>query len=212
MVIVGSKGFAKELLEILNQQNSINNIVFFDDINLEKSKLFNRFSIIHEETDIVNYFENYTNEFTLGLGKPNLRYKMYQKFIGLGGKFCSVISSKAEIGSFGSVLGEGCNVMPGAIISNDVILGKGNLVYYNAIITHDCQLGDFVEVAPGVTILGRAKVNSFTQLGSNSTILPDVEIGANVIVGAGAVVTKNVPSNSIVVGVPARIVGIHPSD
>ena len=39
---------------------------------------------------------------------------------------------------------------------------------------------------------------------SNSTILPDLEIGENSIIGAGAVVTKDVPSNMIARGVPAK--------
>jgi acetyltransferase-like isoleucine patch superfamily enzyme len=43
-------------------------------------------------------------------------------------------------------------------------------------------------------------------LGANVTVMPGVTIGENAIVGAGAVVTKDVPANSIVAGVPARVV------
>jgi acetyltransferase-like isoleucine patch superfamily enzyme len=43
-------------------------------------------------------------------------------------------------------------------------------------------------------------------IGSNSTILPGVVIGDNSIIGAGSVVTKNVPSNVIVAGVPAKVI------
>jgi len=44
-------------------------------------------------------------------------------------------------------------------------------------------------------------------IGSNSTILPNVKIGPNVIVAAGSVVTKDVPENSVVAGVPAKVIG-----
>lgn len=43
-------------------------------------------------------------------------------------------------------------------------------------------------------------------IGSNSTILPNVKIGPNAIIAAGSVVTKDVPENSVVAGVPARVI------
>ena len=43
-------------------------------------------------------------------------------------------------------------------------------------------------------------------LGGNVTVLPGVKIGNNVVVGAGAVVTKDIPDNSLALGVPAKVV------
>lgn len=43
-------------------------------------------------------------------------------------------------------------------------------------------------------------------LGANSTILPGVTVGKNAVVAAGAVVTKDVPANTVVAGVPAKII------
>ena len=44
------------------------------------------------------------------------------------------------------------------------------------------------------------------KIGSGSIVLPHVKIGNNVIVGAGSVVTKDIPDNSMVVGVPAKVI------
>lgn len=43
-------------------------------------------------------------------------------------------------------------------------------------------------------------------IGGNATILPGITIGNNVVIGAGAVVTKDIPDNSLAVGVPARVI------
>lgn len=45
------------------------------------------------------------------------------------------------------------------------------------------------------------------MIGSGTKILPDVRIGSNVVIGAGSIVTKDIPDNCVVGGVPARIIG-----
>lgn len=50
------------------------------------------------------------------------------------------------------------------------------------------------------------KVEKNASIGTNTTILCGITIGRNAIVGAGSVVTKNVPPNTICIGVPARII------
>lgn len=52
----------------------------------------------------------------------------------------------------------------------------------------------------------KTTIKKRASIGSNSTILGGITIGENAIVGAGAVVTKDIPSNSIVAGNPARII------
>lgn len=60
---------------------------------------------------------------------------------------------------------------------------------------------DFCRLIGGKTVIGKR-----CFIGLNAIIMCDVKIGDEVIVGAGAVVTKDVPSNCIVAGNPARII------
>jgi acetyltransferase-like isoleucine patch superfamily enzyme len=62
-----------------------------------------------------------------------------------------------------------------------------------------------VQLSPGVRITGNCVIGNYTVLGTNAVVLPKVRIGQNVMVGAGAVVTKNVPDNVMVAGVPAVV-------
>ncbi|BCY27254.1 acetyltransferase [Flavobacterium okayamense] len=207
MLIVGAKGFAKEVLEVLYQLNDIENVVFYDDVseNLPE-QLYKRFDILRNTEEVKKYFQNVDSRFTLGIGGPVLRKKMFDKFSDIGGVFTSTISPKANIGHFGNEIENGSNVMTGTVITNDIHLGKGVLINLNCTIGHDSTIGDFVEMSPGVHVSGNCKIGSYSNIGTNATILPKITIGNNVIVGAGSVVTKEVPSNSLVVGVPAKII------
>jgi len=207
MLIVGAKGFATEVLEVVNQLNQLENLVFYDDVNSDSpEKIFGQFLVLKTSQDATEYFKTIDNKFTIGIGNPVLRKKIYEKFIGLGGKFTSSISPLATIGTFDVMIGNGSNVLSGAVCSNGIKVGKGCIVYYNSIITHDCVIGDFVEISPSVTILGRCEIGSYSQIGSNTTILPDIKIGENVTIGAGSVVTTNLPDNCVAVGAPAKII------
>lgn len=53
---------------------------------------------------------------------------------------------------------------------------------------------------------GEIKVGNNVHIGMRSIIMPGVSIGNNCIIGAGAIVTKNIPDNSVAVGVPARVI------
>jgi len=206
MLIVGAKGFAKEVLEVLHQLNQTENVVFFDDINVDAPIfLYEKFLILKNIQEAIQYFKTVDNRFTIGIGNPILRDKMGKIFLGLGGKLTSTIASNSNIGSFDVNIGEGANILNSVTISNSVNIGKCCLIYYNVMITHDCEIGDYVELSPGATVLGRSKIGNFCQIGSNATILPDIRIGNNVIVGAGSVVTKDIPNNCVVAGVPAKI-------
>jgi sugar O-acyltransferase (sialic acid O-acetyltransferase NeuD family) len=207
MVIAGAKGLAKELLEILAAQDALKNLCFFDDVSGDApQQLFGQFPVLRTLEDAKEVFEKTGDTtFALGLGNPALRYKLYNTFSRIGGTLISVISNKADIGKYGVSLQPGCCILPGVVITSSVSLGKGCLLNPNVTVSHDSVLGDFVEASPGAKVTGNCHVGDFSFLGTNSSILPRVRIGRNVIVGAGAVVTKDVPDNCMVAGVPAAI-------
>ncbi|NJN50340.1 MAG: hypothetical protein HC798_04355 [Polaribacter sp.] len=50
------------------------------------------------------------------------------------------------------------------------------------------------------------KIGNHVWIGANSTILPEVSIGDNVIIGANSLVNKDIPSNSVAVGNPCKVI------
>ena len=210
MIVIGAKGQAKDLLEDLISSKygfDESNLFFYDDVSVNVSnKLYDKFKIIKSIDEVKEIFNDYSKEFSLGIGTPKYRKELSNKFIIAGGELKTIISEKSEIGSFDVKIGIGTTIMHGSIISNSVSIGKGTLINVNCSISHDCEIGDFVELSPNVAITGHCTIGDWTSIGTGATVIPNVKIGNNCVIGAGTVVTKDVPDNCVVVGVPGKII------
>lgn len=104
-----------------------------------------------------------------------------------------------------ATLGDGCQVMALAAVSEEARLGRQCIVNTGASVDHECVLDDGVHVMPGAVLAGCVRVGRCATVGTNATVLPRIVIGEDAFVGAGAVVTKDVPPATVVVGNPARV-------
>lgn len=104
----------------------------------------------------------------------------------------------------GVSIGEGAQIMAGAIVQCGVAIGANAIVNTGAIVDHDCVVADHVHIGPGACLSGGVTIGMGAHVGVGATILQNVRIGAGALVGAGAVVVADVAPNDVVVGVPAR--------
>lgn len=58
----------------------------------------------------------------------------------------------------------------------------------------------------GYTKIGLVNIGNNVFIGASSTVLPNVTIGDNVVIGAGSIISKDIPSNSVAVGNPAKVI------
>jgi len=121
----------------------------------------------------------------------------------------------------GARIGAGCNICSHCFIENDVVIGDRVTIKNGVQLWDGLRVGDDVFIGPNVTFtndkLPRSKqhpaeylttqIEAGASIGGGATILPGLKIGRSAMVGSGAVVTRSVPPNAIVVGNPARIVG-----
>ena len=145
--------------------------------------------------------------FVVAIGNPfgYVRMKLHRLMRGKGFFPVSFADPTALICKT-ATYGEGLQVMPGAIVHNDVRIGDQCIINTRALVEHDCVLKDGVEVGPGAVLCGRVHVGENSWIGANATIRSRVIIGDNSIIGAGAVVVTDIPSNVVAVGVPAKVI------
>lgn len=129
------------------------------------------------------------------------------------GDFCS-IREECKIGN-------GCIISRNVSVNYNTEIGNDTKIMDNTHITGNMKIGNhvFISVLVATTndnTMGREEYNpdhvygavieDDVTIGAAANILPQVTIGRNAIVGAGAVVTKSVPANKVVMGVPAKVV------
>ena len=124
MVIIGAKGFAKEVLEIFSQRHELTNLFFFDNVSQDvPDKLYGQFPVLRTVDEVKKIFQSTgDNRFTLGLGNPVYRFRLNRMFTDAGGELVSTISPNTDIGTFGTSIAAGCNILSGTVITNDVTL------------------------------------------------------------------------------------------
>jgi len=124
-------------------------------------------------------------------------------------------------------VGDDVVVGRGALVENDTVIGAMTRIQADAYITAYSTLEDHVFVAPCVVTtndnyMGRTDkrlellrgptIRRGARIGGGAVLCPGVEIGEEAFVGAGAVVTKDVPARTVVVGSPARVLRAVPDE
>lgn len=72
--------------------------------------------------------------------------------------------------------------------------------------THDGGVALFRKVHKGMNVFGKITIGDNVFIGNNVIVMPGVTIGNNVVIGAGSIVTKNIPSDVVIAGIPAKII------
>lgn len=114
---------------------------------------------------------------------------------------------------YGVQIGDNCEVFPDIVWGSEpylISLGNGVRVTNGVkFVTHDggiWTLRRMKLVPEDACVYGPIRIGNNVHIGWNVIVMPNVSIGDNVVVGCGAIVTKDVPNNSVVVGVPARVI------
>ena len=123
----------------------------------------------------------------------------------------------------GTVIGSNCSIGQNVNVGNNVKIGNHVKIQNNVSIYEGVELEDYVFCGPsmvftnikvprsefpqkGSEYYAKTLVKKSASIGANATILCGITIGEYAMIGSGTVVTKDVPSGTVVAGQPARVI------
>ena len=119
--------------------------------------------------------------------------------------FITAIHPSAQIAE-DAVIGEGSAVMAGAVINPGCELGEFCIVNTRASLDHDSVMERYASLGPAAATGGCVRIGAYSVIGIGAVVLQDIQVGNHSVVGANATVLKNVPSQVVAYGSPARVI------
>lgn len=203
VVVVGSGGHAKVIIDILNNSKIYTPVGLTSmDPNI---KTIMGLPVLGDDSFLPQLYAEGIKYGFVAIGDNKRREDISNYIKGLGLKLINAISHHSCISSSAN-LGEGVAVMPGAIINAESIIQNNVIINTGATIDHDCVIGLSSHIAPGCNIAGNVHIGRGVFLGIGCKVIPKMTIGDWTTVGAGSVVITNLPGHSIAFGVPAKII------
>ena len=203
--IVGSGGFSKQVIEIIEKLNKNEKkyklLGLIDDNESLVGSNVMGYEIVGN-TDYLKGFSEHNEIFgVIAIANWKVRQSLEKKLTAVN--WLNLIHPSAIVSDY-TQMGEGNIVCAGVVINPECRIGSHCHINIGTTMGHDIEMGNFVTVMPGSRISGNVTLKNCSMIGTGSTILQGLTIEENAIIGAGAVVTKNTSPNGLYLGVPAK--------
>lgn len=208
IVIIGTGGFAKEVLWLIEENNKLSNewniIGFIDKSYGFESNSIHGYNIIGNDEWLLKYKKPIN--VVCGIGNSSIRKQIVKRLESNNNIIFPNIISKDVLISNSVTRGRGCIICAGSILTVDIHLGDFVTINLDCTVGHDAVLKDYVTLYPSVNISGNVVVKAKTEIGTGTQIIQGLTIGEETIIGAGAVVIRDVPDYCTAVGNPAKVI------
>jgi sugar O-acyltransferase (sialic acid O-acetyltransferase NeuD family) len=206
IIIIGSSGHAKVIIDIIEKENRYS-IIGLVDNNRKTGEETLGYKIIGKDRNIPTLMKKHSLAGgIIAIGDNWIRKQVSDKIkaIAPSFRFITAIHPNAQIGK-NVQIGDGTAIMAGVIINPDSRVGRHCILNTNSSLDHDCNLSDFSSLAPNVTTGGNVKIGKYSAVSLGANIIHGITINEHAIIGAGAVVIKDVPKLCINYGVPSKV-------
>jgi sugar O-acyltransferase (sialic acid O-acetyltransferase NeuD family) len=201
LLILGTHLLALELIDLISDIAEFEVVGLVENLDRERCTAPIKGLPVHWIDDIAPLAA--THWVVCGISTTH-RAGFIQQAVELGFRFATLVHPSSRV-SAQSTLGEGVIVSPGCLIASHTQIGRYVFVNRGVMIGHHTVIEEYATIQPGANIAGVCHIGEGAYIGMSSVVIDHTKVGAGSIVGAGAVVTKDVPANVQVVGIPAKI-------
>jgi len=202
LVILGTSLFAPEVYDIAKDTGKYKISAFIENWDKKKIKKPLLGKPVIWIDDAKPLYKDHIAVCSIG---TTHRKKFINEVKSMGFEFGTILHPNARLSEMSSA-GEGSILSAGVIIACNTKIGSHVILNRGVLVGHNTVIGDYVTVSPGANIAGVVTVGEGSYIGMGATVLDRIKIGQNSVVAAGSLVTRDVPDNVQVMGIPAKIV------
>jgi sugar O-acyltransferase (sialic acid O-acetyltransferase NeuD family) len=207
IVVVGSSGHAKVVLDILEKQGAYRIAGLIASTKPAGEHAFG-YEVLGTESDLPVLADRLKLRGCLiAIGDNWRRHLVAQKLMQLTPAldFIAAVHPSAQLAR-GASVGRGSVIMAGAVVNSDSRVGEFCILNTHASLDHDSVMQDFSSLAPKAATGGNVHIGEYSAISMGANVIHGRRIGRHSVVGAGALVLEDLPDFAVAYGVPARVI------
>jgi len=205
IVIIGSSGHAKVIIDIVQQEGKYKIVGLLDSYNKVGASTLG-YRVLGTEEDLPELINIHSLKgILIAIGDNFVRSKLVTRVRELCPElsFVCAVHPKASIAADVSIA-EGTVIMAGVSINPCCFVGRFCILNTNSSLDHDSIMSNFASLAPGATTGGGCQIGEYSAISIGAVLNHGVHVGEQSIVGACSLVMKPVESFVVAYGVPAK--------
>ena len=179
---------------------------FLNDM-LSKDDMINGFPVLGKTKDYKEYLfaDNIYFMFAIHpVGHGSLRVKLFNELAIPTEKLAIIIHPSAFIG-YNATIEPGVMIMANSYVGTSAHIHQCVLLMANTVVGHNTEIGAFCHLSVASVTSSYVKVGTASDIALNATVLEKKIIGKFAVIGAGAMITKDVHDNEVVIGNPQKV-------